>query len=116
SDLDGMPEYVVQSLLQLLAAKQLNLRQIRIAVLGISFKENIPDLRNSKALEIVQKLKQLGFDVQVCDPHVSPAQLKNNSFELTRWENIKKSDVVIVAVPHHQLDRKSTRLNSSHVS
>lgn len=104
---DGMPEYVVQSLLQLLAAKQLNLRQIRIAVLGISFKENIPDLRNSKALEIVQKLKQLGFDVQVCDPYVSPAQLKNNSFELTRWENIKKSDVVIVAVPHHQFKKRN---------
>src|SRR5690625_4033052 len=114
-----MPAYVVASLLQLVAVNKLNLQDLRITVLGITFKENIPDIRNSKSIEIVEQLQQLGMSVQVCDPHVSQEQLDESSpVKLTKRKHLEKANIVILAVPHHEfdLDRKSTRLNSSHVA
>lgn len=100
---DYIPEYVVQSLLNLIIAHKLNLQDIRITVLGITFKEDISDIRNSKSIEIVDKLQQLGLSVQVCDPHVSREQLDEKSnIGLTEINQLKKANIVIFAVPHKE--------------
>jgi len=111
---DDMPAYVVASLLQLVAVNKLNLQDLRITVLGITFKENIPDIRNSKSIEIVEQLQQLGMSVQVCDPHVSQEQLDESSpVKLTKRKHLEKANIVILAVPHHEFDlEKSDFLNS----
>src|SRR5699024_8828560 len=106
--------YVVQSLLHLIATNKLNLQDIRITVLGITFKENIPDIRNSKSIEIVEQLQQLGMSVQVCDPQVSQEQLgKNNNIKLTKRNQFKKSDIVILTVPHKKFNTQDSSFWSS---
>src|SRR5690625_4998163 len=104
-----MPEYIVQSLFQLLIAEKFNLHNLRITVLGITFKEDIADIRNSKALEIVTKLKRFGLDVQVYDPYVSSDQLKGENIELKQWEELKKADVIVLTTPHQILMEKNKK-------
>src|SRR5699024_8883119 len=78
------------------------INQLQVSVLGITFKENIPDLRNSKALTIVQKLRQLGISTQVCDPHVQLDELSSHEDLLLfkRLHELDKVDIIILAVPH----------------
>lgn len=96
---EHMSDYIIESFIHLVISKQLNLHKLRITVLGITFKENISDIRNSKALEIVSKLQQLGLDIQVHDPHVSSNQLKGN-IPLKRWNELNRADVILLAVAH----------------
>ncbi|WP_430788542.1 nucleotide sugar dehydrogenase [Virgibacillus flavescens] len=94
---DYMPEYIVKTLLEKIKIQKKNIKGLSVTVLGITFKQNIPDTRNSKAIEIVEKLKKLSIDVQVCDPHVDHQHFKG---ELCDLHQLKKSDVLILAVPH----------------
>lgn len=110
-----IPEHVVQSLLKLVMTHKLNINQLQVSVLGITFKENIPDLRNSKALTIVQKLRQLGISTQVCDPHVQLDELSSHEDLLLfkRLHELDKVDIIILAVPHeaYNLDKVSQLKN-----
>ena len=100
---DYMPEYIVQSLLSLIISHKLNLHDICVTVLGITFKENIADTRNSKSLEIINILQELGLTVQVCDPHVSLDQFENKySINIKEPSQLKKANIVILAVPHKE--------------
>src|SRR5699024_7028915 len=96
---DSMPAYVVDSLLKLVMTQKLHIKDIRITMLGVTFKENIPDMRNSKSMEIVNLLKQLGLSVQVCDPYAQP---EVNGISLTPFHELKKSSILIIAVPHKE--------------
>jgi UDP-N-acetyl-D-glucosamine/UDP-N-acetyl-D-galactosamine dehydrogenase len=70
-------------------------------VLGITFKENVPDLRNSRSFDLVKRLKWLGYSVDVADPLADPAELRHEQgLELTQ-PNSKRYDLVIGAVPHN---------------
>src|SRR5699024_11404492 len=66
---ESMPEHVVYSLLKLAMLQKLNIKDVRITVLGITFKENIADIRNYKSIEIVKQLQQLGLSIQICEPY-----------------------------------------------
>ena len=98
---DRIPEYIVHSLLKLVTLQKMNLENLTVTVLGVTFKQNIPDTRNSKALEIVDQLQDLGVNVQVCDPHVQDnIFIDHTNVNLKEFHQLKKSDVVIYAVPH----------------
>lgn len=99
---DFMPEYIVKSLLQLMMSHKLNVQEVLITVLGITFKENISDVRNSKSLEMVKKLKDLGLPLQVCDPNITNGQLKHMNIDLKPFNQLKKSDIVLLSVPHKE--------------
>lgn len=100
---DFMPEYIIQSLLKLIVLHKFDVENIRITVLGTAFKENISDIRNSKALEIVDHVSRLGLTVQVCDPHTPHTTLKNKkNVNVQKFNELKKSDIVILAVPHRE--------------
>ncbi|WP_443124082.1 nucleotide sugar dehydrogenase [Halobacillus sp. B29] len=94
---DYMPEYIVKTLLEQMTIHKKNLKDLTITVLGVTFKQNLPDTRNSKALEIVEKLKDLDLNIQVCDPHVDHNHFKD---ELKDLHQLEESDVLILAVPH----------------
>lgn len=94
---DYMPEYIVQILLEQITIQKKSIKDLDITVLGVTFKQNIPDMRNSKALEIVEKLKNSNINVQVCDPHVDQNHFKD---ELLDLQQLEKCDVLILAVPH----------------
>ncbi|MDG5473643.1 nucleotide sugar dehydrogenase [Jeotgalibacillus sp. ET6] len=98
---DCMPEYIVKSLLEEVVLQKLDTRDLTVSVLGVTFKQNIPDIRNSKAFEIVEILQNLGIRVQVCDPHVRIGQFKEgNEIDLRKLDELDKADAVIFAVPH----------------
>ena len=101
---ESMPEHVVYSLLKLAMLQKLNIKDVRITVLGITFKENIADIRNSKSIEIVNQLQQLGLSIQICDPY-APTEI--NGISLTPFHQLKKSSILILTVPHKEFLEKT---------
>lgn len=100
---DLTPEYIVQALLRLIVLHKFNVKDMRITVLGTTFKENISDTRNSKALEIIDHISQFNIPVQVCDPHASHLTLKNKKHVyIKQFNELEKADIVILAVPHRE--------------
>src|SRR5699024_3248529 len=98
---DNIPSFIVQSLLRLMMTRKIDPNKIRITILGITFKENIGDMRNSKALEILESLRKLQLDVQVCDPHANAKKLKQNyDVELLPSNQLKEADIIMLTVPH----------------
>ncbi|MDY0405036.1 nucleotide sugar dehydrogenase [Virgibacillus sp. 179-BFC.A HS] len=94
---ESMPEFIVQRLLQWVISEKIPLDTLSVTVLGITFKENVSDVRNSKALEIVNKLRELKIKTQISDPHYT----EHGKIPTTPLEKVKPSDIVILAVPHH---------------
>jgi UDP-N-acetyl-D-glucosamine/UDP-N-acetyl-D-galactosamine dehydrogenase len=73
-----------------------------VTVLGLTFKENCPDLRNSKVIDIICELKDFGVSVQVHDPLADACDAKHEfGIDLVSWENLKPANAVIVAVAHN---------------
>ncbi|MCJ2013393.1 nucleotide sugar dehydrogenase [Methylobacterium sp. J-076] len=76
----------------------------RVSVLGVTFKEDIPDIRNSRAADVVRGLVGFGVTVQACDPMADAAAVqREQGFALTPFEALRPADAVILAVPHRAL-------------
>ena len=74
-----------------------------VTVLGITFKENVPDIRNSKVVDIVKELERFGVTVQVHDPLALPHEVKNvYDVTMTPTDALKPADAVILAVGHKE--------------
>ncbi|TDL30590.1 nucleotide sugar dehydrogenase [Jeotgalibacillus sp. S-D1] len=98
---DFMPEYIVTSLLKEAVLQKKNPNDLVITVMGVTFKPDIPDIRNSKAIEIIEELQNLGLKVQVCDPHVKKEQFASEALiDLKKLDQLEKADVLLIAVPH----------------
>jgi UDP-N-acetyl-D-glucosamine/UDP-N-acetyl-D-galactosamine dehydrogenase len=99
---DGMPAWIAKKLVQLLIQKGKNPRAAKVLVMGITFKENVSDIRNSKVAALVYELQDYSINVHICDPHASPNEVAHE-YKLTLVENISKDyDAVIVAVGHKE--------------
>ena len=73
-------------------------------MIGLTFKENCPDLRNSKVADIVRELESYGCDVHVYDPVADSKEAQNEyGIMLDSWEDLPKADALIVAVPHKKV-------------
>jgi UDP-N-acetyl-D-galactosamine dehydrogenase len=78
-------------------------RKARVAVLGLTFKENIPDIRNTKVVDIITELAGYGIEVLVHDPLAIPEEVQNHyQLNLTPLRDIADLDAVIVAVAHDE--------------
>jgi len=99
---DGMGKYIVESLVKLLIQNNVNPNGARVGVLGLTFKEDVPDLRNSKVLDIVHELHDYRAKVWIHDPVADPEEVGHEAkdFTLSKKEKLKDLDVVIVAVAH----------------
>jgi UDP-N-acetyl-D-glucosamine/UDP-N-acetyl-D-galactosamine dehydrogenase len=98
---DGMGAFVAQKTVKLLARRPVPLSSARVAVLGLTFKENVADLRNSRVPDIVQELTAFGIEVLVHD-HVADAEEAETEYglRLSRWEELRDLDAIVLAVPH----------------
>jgi UDP-N-acetyl-D-galactosamine dehydrogenase len=75
----------------------------RVAILGLTFKENCPDLRNSKVVDIIDELQEYCCEVLVHDPLADPSEAHEEyGISLCQWEDLKNCQAVILAVPHRQ--------------
>lgn len=100
---DGMGKYVAESTVKNLIKAGKQVRDARVAVLGMTFKEDCPDVRNSKVIDIINELKEYGINVLVTDPIAEEKEVKEEyGVELTKYEDIKDMDAVIVAVGHKE--------------
>lgn len=99
---DGMGHYVAGQVLQLMAQKQIPTKDAEVLVLGISFKENFSDVRNSRVVDIIRSLQACHLDVTVADPFADPAAVKKE-YAIESYRSVpenKKFAAVIVAVNH----------------
>ena len=74
----------------------------RVAVMGVTFKEDVPDVRNSKVYDIVNELRSFGFDVVAHDPYADPHISEEHGAALTAFDEIGQVDAVIMAVSHKE--------------
>ena len=96
---DQMSSFVTGKLIELLKAKDISIKGAKALLLGVSFKENCPDIRNSKAFEIYHQLTDLGMNVDAFDPYASAIEVKkNHSIELVNA--LGKYDIIVLVVAH----------------
>ena len=100
---DSMGAYVAKQTVKTLIKTRGNLNGGVVNVLGLTFKENCPDLRNSKVVDIVRELKEYGMTVHVHDPHGESAEAEHEyGISLTPWDNLPAADALVLAVSHKE--------------
>ena len=100
---DSMGKYVSENVIELMERKGINIYASKILVLGIAFKENCPDIRNSKVVDIIYELDNKGADILVYDPWVDSNEVKSKlDIDITKNLSKKKFDVIILAVAHNE--------------
>ena len=100
---DGMAAYVVSQIIKRMLAKKIQPADSRALVLGLTFKENCPDIRNTKVVDIVSELESYGSNVDVWDPWVDAAEAKAEyNIDLVSDPEQGAYDVVVIAVAHDQ--------------
>jgi len=101
---DGMGGFIAQRLVKLLIAAERPVKGARIGIIGITFKEDVPDLRNSRVPDIVAELREFGIAAAVADPLADAAEAKREyGIELVPLQDLAKLDGLILAVPHRVL-------------
>ena len=100
---DSMGAYVVTQLVKGMIKKKIQVEGAKVLVLGLSFKENCPDIRNTKIIDIVYELKEYHMDVDVYDPWVDASEAEHE-YAITPVQSVKADtyDAVILAVAHNQ--------------
>lgn len=100
---DSMGAYVVTQLVKGMIKKKIQVEGAKVLVLGLSFKENCPDIRNTKIIDIVHELKEYHMDVDVYDPWVDASKAEHE-YAITPVQSVKTDtyDAVILAVAHNQ--------------
>jgi len=98
---DSMGAFVGQRMAKLLIERDISVRRARVGVLGLSFKEDVSDLRNSRVPDVLKELAEYGIDAVVHDPHADPADARHEyGLTLTAWEDLRNLDGLIIAVGH----------------
>lgn len=98
---DQMASYVVKHVIQSMIQRDISLNHATIGILGLTFKENVNDIRNTKVIDMYHELVSYGISIQVSDPIANYEEvLKTYNISLTDYHDIKACDVVIIAVAH----------------
>lgn len=101
---DSMPYYIASEVIKLMIKKDIIINNSDILILGITFKENCPDVRNTKVVNIVKCLDEYDLNITICDPLANPKEVKYE-YGLDIFNEIPNSmkfDTVILAVPHQE--------------
>ncbi|MFI4880503.1 MAG: Vi polysaccharide biosynthesis UDP-N-acetylglucosamine C-6 dehydrogenase TviB [Steroidobacterales bacterium] len=100
---DNMALYVAGQIMQLMAAKRIHVKGARALVLGITFKENTPDIRNSKVVDVVRELQKHGARVDIYDPWANARECQHEyGLRPVRTLQPKRYDVAVIAVAHRE--------------
>ncbi|WP_392419942.1 nucleotide sugar dehydrogenase [Capnocytophaga canis] len=101
---DSIAEFVASKVVKLMVKKNIPVRGSKAAIFGITFKENCPDTRNTKVVDVYKELKEYGVEVDIYDPWANPEEVKNE-YGVTVLPQViqnKTYDVVIIAVAHKE--------------
>lgn len=103
---DGMGEYIATQVVKLMIKKEIQVVGSNILMLGFTFKENCPDVRNTKVMDIVKALREYNLNITIYDPWVNPEIAKHEyGIEIINEIPNKKFDTVILAVAHKQFSK-----------
>ena len=100
---DSMGKYVAEQTVKQMIANDFHVKGAPIVVLGMTFKENCPDIRNSKVIDVVRELRSFGANVLVHDPIASSAECEHEyGVALTDWDALPQASALVAAVSHHE--------------
>ncbi len=100
---DGMGKYVAEQTVKHLIQGGCHVKGAHVSVLGLTFKENCPDLRNSRVIDVVRELESFGATVHVHDPIADPAEAMHEyGVSLTPWDALPRSHAMVAAVAHRE--------------
>ncbi|SFB74459.1 nucleotide sugar dehydrogenase [Massilia yuzhufengensis] len=101
---DGMAKFVAEKTVKSMISSGFHVKGSKVNVIGLTFKENCPDLRNSKVADIVHELESYGCEVHVFDPQADAAEAQHEyGISLESWTSLPQADAVVVAVPHKEV-------------
>jgi len=105
---DEMGKHVASNTIKQLIYSNQMVKGAKVAVFGFTFKENVPDIRNTKIIDIVNELKTFGVELMIFDPIANPQEVKDvYNIELTKKENLTDLSAILMAVPHEEFDSYS---------
>ena len=98
---DGMGKFVATSLVKQMIWRHIPIQGSRVTILGMTFKENVSDIRNSRVIDIVHELREFGVEVQVTDDLADPEKTWSEyGIKLREWDELQPADALVLAVPH----------------
>jgi len=98
---DNMGYFIANKVIKLMIQKNLNITKAKVLILGITFKENCTDIRNSKVVDIYNELKDFGLLVDVYDPNANSKEVKHE-YGITLTDKLNKYSAIILAVSHEE--------------
>lgn len=105
---DGMGQFVADAIIKKLVLANKVVKQSKVVVLGITFKENTPDTRNSKVVDIIESLKEYGIEPIVVDPVADSEETRREyGIDLVDINDVKDADCIVLAVAHDKLKKLS---------
>ena len=108
---DNVGRFVATSLVKQMIKKNMPIQGSKVTILGFTFKENVPDIRNTRVIDIVNELEDFGVEVQITDAYADFEEAHAEyGVNLTSYEELKPADAVIYAVPHEAYVNKEWEL------
>ena len=105
---DGMGAFVADAIIKKLVVTGKNVRESKVAILGITFKENCPDIRNSKVVDIISRLREYKIEPIVVDPQADMLEVKREyGINLSKIEAVRDMDCLVFAVAHNEFKNMS---------
>lgn len=100
---DSMGQYVASEIIKLMVQKDIKIKNSKVLILGITFKENCPDVRNTRAVDVVENLKEFGVETTIFDPWANPEDvLHEYGLTTKRYKPDSTFDAVVLTVAHKQ--------------
>lgn len=117
---DNMGAYIAGEILKLMTKRRIQVVDSRVLVMGLTFKENCPDIRNTRVTDIINELNDIDLQVDVYDPWLEPGAVSPEGFNLINEPEIGQYDAIILAVAHDQIkamgiDKIRTFAKATHV-
>lgn len=98
---DRMGSYVADAIIKKMIQAKQDVSKAQIYIMGLTFKENVPDMRNSKAIDVVKQLSSYGLNVKIVDPFVDKSELHQElALELTELSDVRAADCLVFLVAH----------------
>jgi UDP-N-acetyl-D-galactosamine dehydrogenase len=100
---DTMGDYVANQIIKLMIQHDIKIKNAHVLMLGITFKENCPDVRNTKVVDIIRSLQDYGVQVTTFDPMANPAEVQHE-YQLTTTQTLPEAqyDAIVLGVAHQQ--------------
>lgn len=100
---DGMGKYVATEVIKMMVQSDMSVKKSKALMLGVTFKENCPDIRNTRAVDIYDELKTYDLDIDVYDPWANHEEVKREyNLDLVKYEDLGKYEIIILTVAHDE--------------